>query len=854
MGSTFVHLARAPRALWGINISYLLEGLAYFGVLTILGKYLSEDVGMSDFHAGWVYSVFTGGITFSMLVLGGVSDKIGIRRALLIALGLMVCGRTFLGISGAFFEHGQGAGSPMFFTVLVGLAFVVVGYGMYQPAAYAGVKAFTNKKTAAIGFAMIYAVMNLGAFFSGIISPPVRQATSMTGVYWVFVVITVLAFLAVLVILTRRVADAARKEVEQDNQRFDADEAGQSAVDDGEAADGEESDEPGEVPAREAADRLPPRPVLEPQAMIFALAVVGGLGGFLYQTITAAKPPLAQAVSAHSDSAGKLWKVVKTGAAPASKKPQPAAPGVTRLMGDYQRSRDSLQLVLAAAPGQARGRPGVASGRIEPQVFTIASQRFDRDLELLRALARGSSQALRMPRLSPSRTRQVRDVLRHHAVTTMAAAYGMAVPVDSAIVDSLRRRMKEIDEQIIPMAPAQVQQVARLASLPPAAMLTALGRSIQRTIQSVRVLLPGQEGLALVAGLSAERDYALSLARRLGAGGAAAPMGPVSRQLLQKMFMADSSAALDQARLLIAAVRQPNIIERMTRGLTDLLMSLSGSGQQQQKKTPPSFASVKIGSVLAAHGELAKLLPAALPLTIGARIQRWLKRFGLFLLPALLFAVLLIRRLLQLRPEHPFHDRRFTFFIFVLVPVQTLFAHNWLTLPYYINRVFAGSALGDNFEFFSNLNPILIFILTPLIAALTARSDAYKMIIWGTLVMATPTFLLALPPAPALLIAYIVLMTVGEAMWQPRFLQIIAEIAPEGKTGAYMGIGQFPWFLTKLITGMYSGWFIATYVPRVGPQDSQMMWLLYAFIAMLSPVLLVLAKKWMGAYLEQRHS
>ena len=40
----FINLVKAPRALWGINVSYFLEGLVYFGILTILGKYLSENV------------------------------------------------------------------------------------------------------------------------------------------------------------------------------------------------------------------------------------------------------------------------------------------------------------------------------------------------------------------------------------------------------------------------------------------------------------------------------------------------------------------------------------------------------------------------------------------------------------------------------------------------------------------------------------------------------------------------------------------------------------------------------------------------------------------------------------------
>ena len=90
-------------------------------------------------------------------------------------------------------------------------------------------------------------------------------------------------------------------------------------------------------------------------------------------------------------------------------------------------------------------------------------------------------------------------------------------------------------------------------------------------------------------------------------------------------------------------------------------------------------------------------------------------------------------------------------------------------------------------------------------------------------------------------------MSIGEAMWQPRFLQWVAEIAPEGKTGAYMGIAQFPWFLTKVITGLYSGWMLTQYCPKPGEgaMNTEMMWLIYAFIAMVSPIALILAKKWM---------
>jgi len=129
------------------------------------------------------------------------------------------------------------------------------------------------------------------------------------------------------------------------------------------------------------------------------------------------------------------------------------------------------------------------------------------------------------------------------------------------------------------------------------------------------------------------------------------------------------------------------------------------------------------------------------------------------------------------------------------------------------------------------------------------------MMILGTFVMAIPTFLLSFGPNTALFLIYVLFMTIGEAMWQPRFLQWIAEIAPEGKTGAYMGIGQMPWFLTKVITGLYSGYFVENYIPMPDsglPFRTGEMWLIYAVIAMISPLALLLAKNWMMKGMKEK--
>jgi len=510
LGSTLVAFVKAPKALWGINIPYVIEGLVYFGILTILGKYCSENVGLSDLQAGWVYSAVTAGITFAMLFLGGVCDKIGIPRTLAISFGLFVVGRGLVALSGTI-SLGQGVGSPMFLVLALGLFIYVVAYGLYQPAAYAGVKRYTSPKTAAMGYAVVYGLMNLGAFFSGFVSPTIRHRfvdvfppNGLTAVFWAYTGLCVLALVITLTVLTRKTDAAAVERV-----------------------------------ARETAE---------------------------------------------------------------------------------------------------------------------------------------------LANLEDETTKE---------------------------------------EQAKPEETASVSKPENL-------------------------------------------------------------------------------------RFIVFA----------------------------------SAAAISIGAAAAATTGRLALIPWMTFVVAGGLVA------------------LAIYEFLRVRPDHPFRDGRFTFFIFVLIPVQTLFAHVWLTVPYYLDRAFRGSVVSEYFEFFSNINPILIFILAPIVAGLTARANVYTMMIVGTLVMALPTFLLVIGPHLVPFLAYVVLMSIGEAMWQPRFLQWIAEVAPPGKTGLYMGIGQFPWFLTKFVTGLYSGYFVATYIPRPEtglPANTEVMWLIYGIIAMISPIALILARKWMMAGMMEKH-
>lgn len=200
----------------------------------------------------------------------------------------------------------------------------------------------------------------------------------------------------------------------------------------------------------------------------------------------------------------------------------------------------------------------------------------------------------------------------------------------------------------------------------------------------------------------------------------------------------------------------------------------------------------------------------------------------------------------------PFRDTRFVFFIFMLLPVRTLFAHQWLTLPDYILRAYPKN-IADHMEWIVDwINPLVVFVGTPLITALTRKRHVYTMMIAGTAVSALPTFLLCGGPSLAMLIAYQVIFSIGEAMWSSRFLEYAAELAPEGRISQYMGLANIPWLLAKSITGLYAGALLHRYVPEHGPEHSATLWLIYGLTGLASPIGLLLARGWVVKGLKTR--
>ena len=184
----------------------------------------------------------------------------------------------------------------------------------------------------------------------------------------------------------------------------------------------------------------------------------------------------------------------------------------------------------------------------------------------------------------------------------------------------------------------------------------------------------------------------------------------------------------------------------------------------------------------------------------------------------------------------------FLAFVALLTFVRLIFQHGHLTWPKYAIREF-----GDTFPFatYWSLNPALIIVLVPIATALTRRFPPFPVILVGAFLTAFSVFAMAFATTVAASVTFIVILSIGEALWSPRLYEYTATIAPRGRESSSMGLSEIPWFFAKPVVGFLSGALLTKYCPEVGPRDSQQMWLIIGLMTIAAPVLMVLLRRWL---------
>lgn len=162
--SQFTVLFGAVRELW-IVFGVKLGGILAYSVLnSTLVLWLSADLGYKDAQAGYIVAAWSTVMTLFTVLVGSLTDAIGLRKTILIGLYLCVGARAVMTFTTA----------PLliFAAGLLPLAF---GEALGGPVLVAGVRRFSTTAQRSMAFSVFYALMNAGFFIAAIIFDYVRK-------------------------------------------------------------------------------------------------------------------------------------------------------------------------------------------------------------------------------------------------------------------------------------------------------------------------------------------------------------------------------------------------------------------------------------------------------------------------------------------------------------------------------------------------------------------------------------------------------------------------------------------------------------------------------------------------------
>ncbi len=106
---------RFPPAFWTANVIELCERAAYYGWFIMLAPFLTDVVGYSDIQSGYIGGLFAAFLYLLPFLSGAFADRVGYRRALLLALLLLTLGYGGIGLV------------PKKHWVLLSMLFIMVG-------------------------------------------------------------------------------------------------------------------------------------------------------------------------------------------------------------------------------------------------------------------------------------------------------------------------------------------------------------------------------------------------------------------------------------------------------------------------------------------------------------------------------------------------------------------------------------------------------------------------------------------------------------------------------------------------------------------------------------------------------
>lgn len=175
-----------PTAFWTANIVELFERAAYYAVFIAITLYLTNVVGFNDIWAAWIGGAFSAGLYFLPPFTGALADKIGFRKAVILAFALLTIGYFTLGAL------------PYKQAVIPALVILMFGGSFIKSIITGTVAKTTSEATRARGYSIFYGMVNIGAFLGKTFAYPLRLEWGVVSINYYSAAMSLIALIVVL--------------------------------------------------------------------------------------------------------------------------------------------------------------------------------------------------------------------------------------------------------------------------------------------------------------------------------------------------------------------------------------------------------------------------------------------------------------------------------------------------------------------------------------------------------------------------------------------------------------------------------------------------------------------------------
>ena len=179
-----------------------------------------------------------------------------------------------------------------------------------------------------------------------------------------------------------------------------------------------------------------------------------------------------------------------------------------------------------------------------------------------------------------------------------------------------------------------------------------------------------------------------------------------------------------------------------------------------------------------------------------------------------------------------FSNFRFISFLVIYSGFWLMFWQIFYLVPFY------GTDVLDfqKFEILEAVDAACILLLTVPIAMVVKRLKPIPAMTMGFIVASSSWLLMGAVPTVLAAILSIALFAIGEATQAPRFYEYVANLAPKGQLGTFMGFAFLPVAIGSLGAGVVADWLRLSYLSS----NPAMMWYIVAGLGFLSTLLMIL--------------